>query len=132
MVNQIIAETGAAIDIENDGTITITAQEKEGGEKAKQQISDLTREPKVGEVFTGKVTRIMDFGAFVEILPNCEGLVHISQLAPYRVNKVSEVVKVGDTVPVKVIEIDSQGRVNLSLKAAKSFQSPRPSYHKKP
>ena len=81
-------------------------------------IEDLTREVQVGEVVNGKVKRIMDFGAFVEIPGGQEGLVHISQLASYRVNKVQDIVKIGDTILVKVLEVDEQGRINLSLKAA--------------
>ncbi len=120
VINRIIDQTSTAIDIEPDGTATISGQKNDGVQKAKNWISDLTHEVKVDEVFSGKVTRILDFGAFVEILPGQEGLIHISKLAPYRVKKVSDVVKVGDVVPVKVIEIDSQGRINLSLQAAKS------------
>ena len=82
-------------------------------------IKDLTREVQIGEIYQGKVKRIMEFGAFVEISGGQEGLVHISQLAPYRVNKVQDVVKLGDTIPVKVVEIDDQGRINLSLKDAR-------------
>jgi polyribonucleotide nucleotidyltransferase len=118
-VNAIIAATGVEIDIEEDGTVNITSASKEGIDKAVEKVKALTHEVKVGETFVGKVTRLVDFGAFVEILPGQEGLVHISQLAPYRVAKVTDVVKVGDVIPVKVIEIDTQGRINLSLKAAK-------------
>ena len=81
-------------------------------------IQNITREVQAGEIFQGKVKRIMAFGAFVEILPGQEGLVHISQLAPYRVEKVEDIVKIGDIVTVKVIEIDDQGRINLSMKEA--------------
>lgn len=119
VINQIIAQTNTTIDIDPDGTVTIAAQDSQGVQKAKEWISGLTKEAKVGEIYSGKVTRILDFGAFVEILPNQEGLVHISQLASFRVNKVTDVVKVGDVISVKVIEIDSQGRINLSLKATK-------------
>jgi len=118
-INAIIAETGVDIDIEEDGTVNITSVSKEGIEKAVERVKSLAHEVKPGETFMGKVTRIMDFGAFVEILPGQEGMVHISQLAPYRVEKVTDIVKVGDVIPVKVIEIDTQGRINLSLKAAK-------------
>lgn len=120
VINEIINETGAAIDIEQSGMVYITAEKAEAAQKAYDWIKNITREVKVGEVFQGKVKRIMEFGAFTEILPGQEGLVHISQLAPYRVNRVEDVVKVGDIIPVKVIEIDEQGRINLSLKAAKS------------
>jgi polyribonucleotide nucleotidyltransferase len=118
MINEIIDQTGVEIDIEDDGSVYITSVSAEGMEKAKKMILDLTRELQVGEIFTGKVTRIMDFGAFVEVLPGKEGMVHVSELAPYRVNKVTDVVNVGDEVTVKVYEIDSMGRVNLSVKRA--------------
>jgi len=85
-------------------------------------IKNIAREVTVGEVFRGKVKRILDFGAFVEILPGQEGLVHISQLSERRVSKVSDIVKVGDIIPVKVISIDEQGRINLSLKGAKQYE----------
>jgi len=120
VINEIINETGAAIDIEQSGMVYITAEKAEAAQKAYDWIKNITREVKVGEVFQGKVKRIMEFGAFTEILPGQEGLVHISQLAPYRVNRVEDVVKIGDIIPVKVIEIDEQGRINLSLKAAKN------------
>ncbi|HTK05318.1 MAG TPA: polyribonucleotide nucleotidyltransferase [Candidatus Eisenbacteria bacterium] len=120
MINKIIEETGVSIDVENDGTVTICSANKAGLDKAAQWVSDLTRELKAGELFkSGKVTRLMDFGAFVEVLPGQEGLVHISEMAPWRVGKVGDMVKVGDIVPVKVIEIDELGRVNLSIKRAK-------------
>jgi polyribonucleotide nucleotidyltransferase len=118
MIHEIIAQTKVEIDIEDDGLVMITSVDPEGMEKAKDWIKQLTREVAVGELFTGPVTRIMDFGAFVEILPKQEGLVHISELAPYRVNKVEDVVKIGDVVTVKVYEIDSMGRINLSIKRA--------------
>ncbi len=119
MINKIIEETGVSIDVENDGTVTICSVNKAGLDKAAQWVSDLTRELKAGELFKeGKVTRIMDFGAFVEVLPGQEGLVHISELAPWRVGKVTDIVKVGDVIPVKVSEIDELGRVNLSYKRA--------------
>ena len=96
------------------------ANKEEAAKKAVERIKNITHEVKVDEVFQGKVKRILDFGAFVEILPGQEGLVHISQLAPYHVNKVEDIVKIGDIIPVKVISIDEQGRINLSLKEAKS------------
>jgi polyribonucleotide nucleotidyltransferase len=120
IINKIIAETEVDIDIEDDGTVFISAENGGGTEEAVEWIKNLTREVKVGEIFKGRVTRIMDFGAFVEILPNQEGLVHISQLDDRHVKKVTDVVKVGDVIPVMVIEIDPQGRINLSYKAAKS------------
>jgi len=116
VINEIIAQTGVQIDIEDDGTVFITAEKPEGGQKAREWIENITREVKVGEIFQGIVKRIMNFGAFVEILPGQEGMIHISKLANRRVNKVEDVVRVGDMVAVKVIEIDEQGRINLSLK----------------
>jgi polyribonucleotide nucleotidyltransferase len=122
VINEIIGECGVSIDIEDSGRIFITADKEEAAKKALEWIKNITREVKAGEMFQGKVKRILDFGAFVEILPGQEGLVHISQLAPYRVNKVEDIVKVGDIIPVKVISIDEQGRINLSLKEAKNSQ----------
>lgn len=124
VINEIIDQTGVTtIDVEPDGTVYITSLNTEGLEKAIEWAKNLTREVKVGEVFQGRVTRILDFGAFVEILPKQEGLVHISELAPYRVEKVKDVVKIGEIIPVKVISIDEQGRINLSLKAARASGS---------
>ncbi len=117
IINKIIADTGVKIDIENDGRVFIASPDGEGAEKAKKMVEALTKEVVVGETYMGTVTRLMNFGAFVAILPGKEGLVHISQLAPQRVEKVEDVVKIGDEIMVKVMEIDSQGRVNLSRKA---------------
>ena len=117
-INRIIDEYGVQIDIEETGQVFVTSEDKEHLEKAVEFIKNLTHEVQVGEIYQGKVKRIMEFGAFVEIAGGQEGLVHISQLAPYRVNKVQDVVKLGQVVPVKVIEIDELGRVNLSLKDA--------------
>lgn len=119
VINEIIGETGASIDIEQTGQVFITSESEESANKAAQWIENITREAKIGEIFQGRVKRILDFGAFVEILPGQEGLVHISQLAPWHVNKVTDVVKVGDVIPVKVVSIDEQGRINLSLKEAR-------------
>ena len=118
IINQIIDETGVQIDIEDDGSIFITSVDAESAKKAKEWIDNLTHEVKPGEIFNARITRIMNFGAFAEILPGQEGLIHISELADYRVEKVEDIVNIGDIVPVKVREIDSQGRINLSLKAA--------------
>ncbi len=117
VINQIIDETGVQIDIEDDGSVFITAEEAEGGKKAQEWIKNLTHEPKAGEIYKGKITKIMDFGAFVEILPGKEGLVHISQLANQRIEKVGDIVKEGQEVSVRVLEIDSLGRLNLTMKA---------------
>ncbi len=118
VINKIIADTGVEkIDIEDDGSVFITSLDGASGDKAKQIVENLTKEIVVGETYRGTVTRIITIGAFVQILPGKEGLVHISQLAPTRVEKVEDVVKVGDEIMVKVVEIDSQGRINLSRKA---------------
>jgi polyribonucleotide nucleotidyltransferase len=119
MINEIIAATGATIDVEDDGRVTVTCTKPEGMKKAVDWIKTLTKEVKIGEIFRGKVVRLMDFGVFVELTPNQDGMAHISQLAPWRVNRVEDVVKIGDIVPVKVIEIDELGRINLSVKAAR-------------
>jgi len=117
IINAIIDETGVQIDIEDDGSVFITSPDAEAGKKAQEWIDNLTHEVKAGEIFQAKVTRIMNFGAFAEILPGQEGLIHISELSDARVEKVEDVVNVGDIVPVKVKEIDQQGRINLSMKA---------------
>lgn len=117
-IRKIIEDTGMQIDIEDDGRVFITGTDAKGAEMAKNIIQDMTMEAEVGKTYTGKVVRLMNFGAFVEILPGKDGLVHISQLAKTRVAKVEDVVKVGDEVKVKVIEIDDQGRINLSMKEA--------------
>lgn len=116
-IKKIVDETGAKIDIEEDGRIYIAAVNSEEAAKAIDMINGITAEAEVGKVYTGKVTRLMAFGAFVEILPGKEGLVHISQLSTERVNKVEDVVSVGDEIVVKVTEIDQKGRINLSRKA---------------
>lgn len=116
VINEIINETGVEIDIEDNGSVFITSVDELSAEKARQWIENLTREVKVGEFFNARVTRIMNFGAFAEVLPGQEGLIHISQLSKERVEKVDNVVKVGEIVRVKVIEIDHLGRINLSMK----------------
>lgn len=116
-IQKITLETGCEIDIEQDGLVTITAPNQEKGKLAEDWIKRITYIPKVGDVFEGKVTRVMEFGAFVEFAPGKEGLVHISQLDHRRVNRVEDVVKIGDTVKVKLVEVDDQGRYNLSRKA---------------
>ncbi|MEI7741298.1 MAG: polyribonucleotide nucleotidyltransferase [bacterium] len=132
-INEIIAATGVSIDIEDDGTVFITGTNAEMSAKAVDWVNSLTREVKVGETFRGKVTRIMDFGAFVEVAPKNDGLVHISELAPFRVGKVTDVVNIGDVIPVKVIEIDELGRINLSYKqaAGNKFENMDPSQYPK-
>lgn len=115
-IQEITEECGVEIDIEQTGLVLVTAPDQESGQKAVQWIKNITYKPQVGEIFDGKVVRIMEFGAFVEFLPGKDGLVHISQLAQHRVNKVEDVVKVGDPLKVKLVEIDAQGRYNLSHK----------------
>jgi polyribonucleotide nucleotidyltransferase len=116
-IRSIIEETKATIDVENDGTVIIGSQNEEAAKKAIEMVEGLTKEVEVGAIYTGKVTRVTNFGAFVEVLPKKEGLVHISELADYRVAKVEDVVKEGDEITVKVIEIDHLGRINLSRRA---------------
>ena len=113
MINKIIAETGAKIDIEDDGQVFIATPDVNGAEKAKSIILGIAKDIEVGEVYTGKVVRIMNFGAFVELAPGKDGMIHISKLADHRVEKVEDVVKIGDELEVKVTEIDAQGRINL-------------------
>ena len=116
VVKKIIDETGVQIDIHEDGNIFISSVDADGMKRAKQMIEDIVREVEVGEIYNGKVTRLMKFGAFVEVLPGKEGLCHISQLANHRVEQVEDVVQVGDQLQVKVVEIDDKGRINLSHK----------------
>ena len=113
VIQKIVADTGAKIDIEEDGRVFISAPNTEMGEAAKKIIEGIVKEPEIGEVYDGKVVRIMDFGAFVEFLPGKDGLVHISKLDKARVEKVEDVVKIGDDIKVQVIEIDKMGRINL-------------------
>ncbi|HZX46302.1 MAG TPA: polyribonucleotide nucleotidyltransferase [Clostridia bacterium] len=117
-INRIINETGVKIDIEDDGRVFIAAPDMESGERALKIIEALTKDVEVGEIYMGKVIRITNFGAFVEIAPGKEGMIHISKLAHKRVEKVEDVLQIGDEVLVKVIEIDKQGRINLSRKDA--------------
>ncbi len=129
MINEIIATHKVEIDVNDDGLIMVTSPNPESLEKAVAWIKQLTREVAVGEQFEGPVTRILDFGAFVEILPKVEGLVHISELAPWRVGKVQDIVQVGQMVKVKVYEIDDMGRLNLSMKRAEGNvypEAPKP------
>ncbi|MDE3193693.1 MAG: polyribonucleotide nucleotidyltransferase, partial [Chloroflexota bacterium] len=117
MIRGIQTATGTTIEVEDDGTVRITGAKAEGREKARGMVEGLTKEPEVGEVYDGHVTRIMSIGAFVEYLPGKEGLVRVSELGPERVNRVEDVVKVGDAVKVKIAEVDRQGRVNLSMRS---------------
>jgi len=116
-IRSIIDETKTTVDIRDDGTVIIGSPSEEATQKAIKMIEDLTRDVELGGIYTGKVTRLLNFGAMVEILPGKEGLVHISELADYHVPKVEDVVRVGDEIMVKVVEIDNLGRINLSRKA---------------
>ena len=118
VIQKIIADTGTQIEIEDDGRVYIAALDHASGQKAMKIIEGIVKEVEPGEIYTGKVTRIMNFGAFVEVLPGKEGLCHISQLDMRRVEKVEDVVNIGDEIVVKVTEIDDKGRINLSRKAA--------------
>ena len=118
VINKIIAETGVKIDIQEDGSVYVATSDENAGHKAIKIIEGIAGEVEIGAIFTGKVTRIMNFGAFVEFLPGKEGLVHISKLDNKRVNKVEDVVNVGDEILVMVMEVDKQGRINLSRKDA--------------
>jgi polyribonucleotide nucleotidyltransferase len=113
-IKGITEETGAKIDIEDDGTVTISAVDESKAKKARSIIQGMTRKLHEGDVYVGRVTRIIPIGAFVEFLPGKEGMIHISQLADYRVGKVEDEVAVGDEVIIKVREIDNKGRINLT------------------
>ncbi|MBI3287656.1 MAG: S1 RNA-binding domain-containing protein, partial [Chloroflexi bacterium] len=116
-IRKIIEETGVKIDVEDDGTIFIASTNGASRDRAVEFIRALTEEPEIGKIYTGKVKRVTDFGAFVEILPGRDGLVHVSQLADYRVPKASDVVKVGDEIMVMVIDIDEDNKIRLSRQA---------------
>lgn len=118
VVRGIIEETGAKVEIEDDGKITISAMDKDSGERALQLIEKIVEEVEVGKTYLGRVTKVTNFGAFVEVLPGKEGLVHISKIAPFRVSRVEDFLRVGEEALVKVIGIDEQGRVSLSHKDA--------------
>jgi len=130
VINKIIKECGVSIDVEETGKIFVTAEKEEAAKKAIAWINDITREVKVGEIFQGKVKKILDFGAFIEILPGQEGLLHISKIAPYRVERIEDFFKVGDVISVKVISVDEQGRINLSLVRVRNSGEDAPNYQK--
>ncbi|PIE44118.1 MAG: polyribonucleotide nucleotidyltransferase, partial [Gammaproteobacteria bacterium] len=117
-IRSITEQTGAVVDINDEGFIKIAAVDAHAARAAKAMIEDITAEVELNKIYNGKVARIMDFGAFVTILPGKDGLLHISQISAERVEKVTDYVNVGDEVRVKVIEIDRQGRMRLSMKAA--------------
>ncbi|MFC1637708.1 polyribonucleotide nucleotidyltransferase, partial [Candidatus Margulisiibacteriota bacterium] len=116
-IKRMVEETGAQIDIEDDGRVLITSVDAEGGKRAKEMIEELTFEPNIGAVYKGRVVRIMNFGAFVEIAPGTDGLVHISEISPQRIARVEDALKMGDAVVIKVREKDEKGRLNFSIKA---------------
>jgi polyribonucleotide nucleotidyltransferase len=117
-IRQIISETGVTIDVADDGTVTIASSDGEAAARAVAMVKWLTEDAEIGKIYRGTVKKVVDFGAFVEILPGTEGLVHISQLAKERVNKVTDILREGDEVMVKVLEIDKQGKIRLSRKDA--------------
>lgn len=119
VIQKIVAESGAQIDISDEGVITIAAVKASDANVAKQMIEAIVKEPEVGEIYYGKVVRLMNFGAFVNIMPNKDGMVHISKMAEHRIEKVEDAVNVGDMVWVKITEIDDKGRINLSMKDVK-------------
>jgi polyribonucleotide nucleotidyltransferase len=118
VIRGIIEATGVKIDVEDDGTVRIASVDEEAAKKAIEMVQRIAAEAEIGKIYKGTVRKIVEFGAFVEILPGTDGLVHISQLAPERVRKVSDVLKEGDEVMVKVLEIDRQGKIRLSRKEA--------------
>jgi len=116
VIRKIIADNDVEIDIDDDGKVTIAGEDRQNVEKAQETVQNIVQDAEVGKVYVGKVKRIMTFGAFVEILPGKEGLVHISKLSRQRVKRVEDVVKIGDEITVKVANIDDQGRINLIRK----------------
>jgi len=123
VINEIIAATGVSIDIDDDGLVMVCGTDPVKCEEAVAWIKNIVRKFEVGEIFTGKVVRLMDFGAFVQLTPNKDGMVHVSELAPYRVGRPNDFVNIGDLVTVKIIEIDDQGRVNLTMKGLPENQA---------
>ena len=119
VIRALTEETGATIDIQDDGTVNIAAVEGTAGEEAKRRIELITAEVEEGTIYDGKVVKLMDFGAFVNVLPGKDGLVHISQIAEERVNEVSDFLSEGQSVRVKVLEVDRQGKIRLSMKDVK-------------
>ncbi|HSQ12613.1 MAG TPA: polyribonucleotide nucleotidyltransferase, partial [Candidatus Deferrimicrobium sp.] len=118
VIRGIIEATGVKMDVEDDGSVTIASSDEAAARKAIEMVQAITAEAEIGKIYRGTVRKVVEFGAFVEIMPGTDGLVHISQLAPGRVNKVSDVLKEGDEVMVKVLEIDRQGKIRLSRKDA--------------
>ena len=117
MIRALCEETGATIDIEDDGTVKVASAYNAAAQEARRRIEQITADVEVGTIYIGKVAKLMDFGAFVTILPGRDGLVHISQISHERVENVSDKLSEGETVKVKVLEVDKQGRIRLSMKA---------------
>jgi polyribonucleotide nucleotidyltransferase len=122
-IRSITEETGATVDVSDNGTIKIFSVDRSAGEEAKRRIEQITADVEVGAIYEGRVARLMDFGAFVTILPGRDGLVHISQISDERVEKVSDKLAEGDVIKVKVLEVDKQGRIRLSMKAVAAEQA---------
>ena len=122
MIRSIVEETGVKIDVEDDGTVSIASSDGDSMDRAISKIDAVTADAEIGKLYTGTVKKVVDFGAFVEILPGKEGLVHISQLAPERVRQVTDIVDEGDEITVKVLEIDKQGKIRLSRREALAKQ----------
>jgi polyribonucleotide nucleotidyltransferase len=118
VIRDIVATCGVKMDVQDDGTVTIASSDEASAQKAIERVNQITEEVEIGRLYLGKVKKIMDFGAFVEVLPGVDGLVHISQLAHQRVNAVTDVVKEGDEFLVKVLDVDRQGKIRLSRKEA--------------
>jgi polyribonucleotide nucleotidyltransferase len=127
VIRGIQEETGTTIEIEDDGTISIACVSAEGGEAARKRIQDITADVEVGKIYEGPVLRLLDFGAIIQLLPGRDGLLHISQISHERVNAVSDHLKEGQIVKVKVLEADDKGRVRLSMKAVKEQEAGRES-----
>ena len=125
-IRALTEETGATIDVEDDGTIKVASADRAAGEEACRRIKQLTADVEVGMIYEGRVAKLMDFGAFVTILPGKDGLVHISQISRERVENVSDKLREGDHVKVKVLEVDKQGRIRLSMKAVKEAAATTP------
>jgi polyribonucleotide nucleotidyltransferase len=123
MIRSIVEETGVKIDVEDDGTVSIASSDGDSMDRAISKVEAVTADAEIGKLYTGTVKKVVDFGAFVEILPGKEGLVHISQLAPERVRQVTDIVDEGDEITVKVLEIDRQGKIRLSRREALAEQA---------
>ena len=124
VIRKIVEETGAKIEIEDDGRVMIASSDSKAAEAAIARVKAITEEPEVGKIYQGRVRKIMNFGAFCEILPGTDGLVHISEIAEGYVKRVEDHLKLGDIVPVKVISVDSEGKINLSIVQAKDGEGP--------